>query len=156
MSYYQRQATVNTDGSPVFEKPVDDLNERRVKARLEAAWHCTLHRYPRLHGVDWYAERDQRLTGHIELKTRDHSADAFPTVMLNMRKYLTLFWAEVGSGVPSIFVIAYACGTVKWCRVWDIHTQRIAARIGGTRKLVKSTSDREPILFLPVSNFHDL
>jgi hypothetical protein len=154
MSYYQREVTVHTDGSPVFEKPVDDLNERRVKARLEAAWNCTLHRYPRLHGVDWYAERDARLTAHVELKTRQHDADAFDTVMLNMRKYLTLFMAEVGTGVPSVFVIAYACGTIKWVRV--SHIDATHARIGGTKQLVKSSSDREPILFLPVNTFNDL
>jgi hypothetical protein len=153
-AYYERHSTVNTDGTPVFEQPVDDLNERRVKARLEAAWNCTLHRYPRLHGVDWYAERDQRLTAHVELKTRHHPADQFPTVMLNMRKYLTLFMAEIGTGVPSLFVVAYSCGTVKWRRVADIDPS--GARIGGTKHIVKSTSDREPILYLPVHTFNDL
>ena len=154
MSYYQRHATANTDGTPVFETAVDDLNERRVKARLEDAWKCTLHRYPRLHGVDWYAERDARLTAHIELKTRHHDAGKYPDVMLNMRKYLTLFMAEIGTGVPSIFVVAYSCGTVKWRRVADIDPS--GARIGGTKQLVKSTSDREPILYLPVDTFNDL
>lgn len=154
MTYYQREATANTDGTPVFETAVDDLNERRVKARLEDAWKCTLHRYPRLHGVDWYAERDQRLTAHIELKTRHHDAGKYPTVMLNMRKYLTLFMAEVGTGVPSLFVVAYACGTVKWRRVADIDPS--GARIGGTTHVVKSSSDREPILFLPIDTFNDL
>jgi hypothetical protein len=154
VTYYARNISTNSDGTPTFETRLDDINERRVKGRLEDAWQCTLHRYPRLHAVDWYAERDQRVVGHVEIKTRSHDAGTFPTVYLNFRKYATLTLLELATGVPSTFVAAYTCGTVKWVRLADVAADVLT--IAGTHKLVKSSSDREPMINVPLNLMKDL
>jgi hypothetical protein len=154
VNYYQRQASVNSDGSPIFENAGDDFNERRVKARLEETWKCSLHRYPRLHAVDWYAERDQRVVGHVELKFRHHSVDVYPTVFLNFRKYASLLMLEIATGIPSTFVVAYSDGVVKWIRASEVPVNDL--RMAGTARIVKSSSDREPIFFIPIDAMTDL
>lgn len=156
MTYYARPHQVEADGSIAYQSDDDAFNERRVKARLEAAWKCTLNRYPRLHVIDYWAERDERVIGHVEVKARTHTAATHDTVYLNLRKYMNLYTLEAATGVPSTFVVAFSCGTIKWIRVTDIAGHELKPAGMVKDRGVNLRSDREPIVLVRVADMTTL
>lgn len=131
----------------VLESPVDVDNETAAARRLEAAWGVTLHRYPRLHAIDWYAERDDRLVGYAEIKCRTTTANTYPTVFLSLRKYASLTLLEAATGVPATFVAGFACGSLRWICIRDVDARHIT--IGG-RVDRGRPEDREPVILVPI------
>lgn len=148
VDYADRTSSDNADGTPLFASDYDLANEERAKAAIEAAWSCTLHRFGRLCAIDFYALRAGRLVGFVEVKSRTHESARFDTVFLNVRKWLALMLAEVGLGAPSIFVANFT-DTIKFMPVAEIDARRV--RLGGTAQIVKSHSDIEPVIEVPVS-----
>lgn len=151
--YHQRKAATHLDGSPVFQTQGDRKNERDVAAALEAHWKCAIRGFGMLSPVDWYAERDGRLVGLLELKSRPHPHDKYPTVFLNIRKWLALKLGSIGMGCPSLFVVRFADG-IWWIKVDVIDARN--CRIGGCARVVKSHSDIEPIIEVPVDTMNKL
>ena len=149
MTYYDRTPGAATDGSPTFGTAADTGNEDAARARLEAAWNCTLHHFGQLSPIDWYALRHGRMVALVEIKTRTHSVDKFPTVFLNLRKWLALMLGGVGHGVPIFFAVQWT-DSLRWINVADIDARAIA--MGGCSRVVKSRSDVEPVINVPVAN----
>jgi len=147
MQYANRTYRTNEQGLRVFTTPADHASEQAVAAMLEQVWRCDLHRYPHFAPVDWYAERDGRLSALVELKTRSHASDRHATVWLNVRKHLALSLGAMHYGVPSLFVVAFTDG-VRWIDVSEIDARR--PRIGGCSRIVKALTDREPVIDVPV------
>lgn len=152
-SYYQRTGIIGPDGGLEFTSPEDEAHEREVANQIEAAWSCHLRPFGRLSPLDWYAERHGRLVGVLELKSRSHASTTYPTVYLNVRKWLALQLAAIGLGVPALFVVRFT-DTVKWTRIGMPETS--TATIGGCLRLVKSRSDIEPIIEVPVTDLRGL
>lgn len=148
MTYYERSSAVHLDGSQIFTAPQDVLAETEVAARLEADWKCVLHRFGLLSPIDWYSTRDGRMVGVLELKTRSHARATHETVFLNIRKWLGLMLAQTGLGVPALFVVKFT-DDIGWCRITDIDASR--HRIAGCTRRVKSASDIEPVIEVPVA-----
>lgn len=151
--YYNRFANANTDGSPLFAMDHDKANETAFAGLVSQAWRCEMHPFGRLCPVDYYAVRDGRLSGVLELKSRSHASDRFPTVFLNVRKWLALQMASVGLGVPAVFSVQFADGP-RWIRVDEIDARQHA--IGGTMRPIKSRSDIEPVILVPVDTMKPL
>lgn len=147
-SYYARKNVVHLDGTNVFQTHEDQENERLVATIIEGAWACELRSFGALSPIDWFAVRDGRVVGVLELKSRQHTSDKFATVFLNVRKWLALMLAEAGIGVPSIFAVKFT-DKIMWVPVHDIEASRL--RIGGCTRKVKSNSDVEPVIEVPVS-----
>ena len=133
----------------ILEQPADVDNEHTAAARLEAAWGVKLHRFPRLHAVDWYAEREDRLVGYVEIKVRTVTADSYPTVFLSLRKYASLTNLEHATGIPSTFVAGFACGSLLWIRTSDVDARSI---VMGGRTDRGLTMDREPMVNVPIAD----
>lgn len=131
----------------ILERTIDVDNETAAAARLEATWGVTLHRYPRLHAVDWYAERDDRLVGHVEIKVRTCTATTYPTVYLSLRKYSSLLMLEQATGARSAFVAGFACGTLLWTPITDVDARDVVIAGRTDRGL---GSDREPMILVPI------
>ena len=131
----------------ILERPLDVDNENAAATRLEAAWAVKLHRYPRLHSIDWYAERADELVGYVEIKSRTVTADQYPTVFLSLRKYLALTTLEQATGIPGTFVAGFACGSLRWIRTRDVDARHvtIAGRTDRGRP-----EDREPMILVPI------
>lgn len=147
--YYGRAGATHLDGTPVFATAEDTRNEDEVAAVCEHVWRCRLHRFGQLAAVDWFATRDGRPVGVLELKSRTHPAGQYPTVFLNLRKWLALHLAAAGMGVPALFVVRFT-DSIRWITLADVPAG--AVRIGGTRRIVKSRSDVEPVIDVPVSS----
>lgn len=82
------------------------------------------------------------------MKTRSHSADRFLTVFLNVRKWLALSLAEAGLGVPALYIVSFA-DEQRYIRVNEINASQM--RVGGCRRVVKASSDIEPVIEVPVN-----
>lgn len=156
--YYNRKPTINTDGTLMFCSPEDRAHENAVAKVLGAAWNCSLHKYPPLHSIDYYASRHGRLVAQIELKCRHHLSTKYPGVFLNHRKLTALAisqaYAEMIGTIkcPSIFVVRFE-DCLKWIKIDDIPPAPILIR--GCSTIVKSSSDQEPIVLIPLSAMED-
>lgn len=151
MTYYDREKIRHLDGTPVFANERDRANENSVAAIVEREWNCELRRFGDLSPVDWFAVRAGRIVGVIELKSRTHSAEHFPTVFLNVRKWLALQLAASGLGTPAVFIVKFTDG-IKWISLSELAVNEV--RIAGCRELVKSRSDIEPVIEVPVDDMH--
>lgn len=147
-SYYQRSAVPVGDGTYSFASSKDSESEISVAKLVEARWNCELHHFGKLSPIDWYATRHGRVTAVIEMKTRSHSADRFLTVFLNVRKWLALSLAEAGLGVPALYIVSFA-DEQRYIRVNEINASQM--RVGGCRRVVKASSDIEPVIEVPVN-----
>jgi hypothetical protein len=150
-AYYSRAPALHLDGSPIFATAEDRAAESKIQGRLEMAWNCTLSHFGPLSPIDWYATRDGRLVGVLELKHRSHAKDRYPTVFLNVRKWLALSLASVGLGVPALFVVQWELDQVGWAVLSTIDASKVI--IGGCNRIVKAGSDVEPVIEIPVSAF---
>jgi hypothetical protein len=146
--YYARNRITHVDGTAVFQTEADREHERDTAARLEQAWRCRIRSFGALAPVDWYAERDGRLIGVVELKARPHASTRYPTVYLNVRKWLALGLAATGLGCPAILVVRLSDG-LFWVSLSEIDAG--CHRISGCMTIVKSTTDIEPIIEIPIA-----
>jgi hypothetical protein len=151
--YYNRNAATHLDGTMIFQNEEDQKNERSVAERVEAAWGCSLRQFGKLAPLDWYAERHGRLVGLLELKSRTHAHDKFGTTFLNIRKWFALTMGAAGLGVPGIFVVKFTDG-IWWKPIAEVDATQ--HKIGGCFQIVKSRSDIEPQIHVPVESMRRL
>lgn len=151
MSYYDREPITHLDGTPIFKTAEDQEAEDLTAAVLEKHFDCELRCFGKLAPIDWYALRKGRLVGVLELKARQHEAATYATVFLNVRKWLALNLAAVGLGVPGLFVVRFT-DQVRWICVNKVDAEK--HKMGGTTHMVKSRSDQEPVIEVPVAEMH--
>lgn len=148
MTYYDRSAATHLDGTAIFRNADDQRAERDVAEELQRVWKCEIGSFGVLAMIDWYAQRAGRLVAVLELKSRSHESSRYPTVFLNVRKWIALVMASVGLRVPAIYVVRFTDGT----RYIPLSVVDAAAvRMGGTNRIVKSETDREPVIEVPIS-----
>lgn len=151
--YYSRNRSVNSDGTPLYCADADISHEREVACQIEKAWGCELHAFGKLCPVDYYAVRDGRFVGVVEIKSRSHSSDKYPTVFINVRKWLSLMLCHTAMGCPAVYVVKFT-DVIRWIDVNAIDARAI--EIGGCRQLVKSSSDIEPVVHVEISSMKAL
>lgn len=149
MSYRDRQGGLASDGSPTFSNQQDLEADDAAIVSMQEAWGCEIHRFGVLSPIDFFATRHGRLSAVIEHKSRSHDSTRFPTVFLNVRKWLSLQLAHVGLGVPALFVVTFTDG-MKWIDL--AHVDATRAKIGGCASQVKARSDVEPVIEVVVSS----
>jgi hypothetical protein len=153
MNYYARSGATHIDGTPIFATSADRAAEEEVARRLVAAWGCELHRFGALAPVDWYALRDGRMAGVVEVKSRGHRKADYPTVFLNVRKWMWLTRYSMGLGVRALFVVRFA-DALCWVPLDEVDARR--HRIGGCARQVKARSDVEPVIEVPVELMREI
>ena len=146
-TYYDRTPVRRLDGSRHFTSREDIQAEDEVAALVTAACRHTLHRFGTLCAIDWWAERDGRLSGLVELKTRAYASDRWPCAWLNLRKWLALQLASRGTGVPALYVVKFT-DRIGWVTLDEIDARQI--KVGGLRQIVKSPNDIEPVIYVPI------
>lgn len=142
-NYYAREAAWNG----TFKTEEDERNEQEVAKIIEAAWSCECRSFGKVAPLDWFFVRNGDMVGVGELKTRSHSSNQYPTVYLNVRKWLALRLAETGLGVRAVFVVRWS-DCAKWINVSEIDASRFI--IGGCKRIVKSRNDIEPVIEVPI------
>jgi hypothetical protein len=136
-----------------FYSPSDGIREEVARGRVEAAWNCKVHRFARYDALDFYCERDQTLVAVIEMKARSHPESRYPTVYLSVRKWLALTLANVGLGVPAIFLVRFT-ETIRWIDVRSVDARSVD--IAGRFDRPDAARDREPLIHVPISDMHTL
>jgi len=149
-SYYNRTSRVHTDGTLVYETEEDHQQKLEVADYLERPWNCLFKDMGRLSPVDFVVNRHERPSAVVEVKCRPHPLERYPTAWCNDRKYDWLLSWSAGLRVPGFFVLKFTDG-VFWINVKDIPPD---TRMGGCRKLVKSTTDIEPVHDIPLDLLH--
>jgi hypothetical protein len=154
-NYYTRTSSTNSDGTPLFATQADNASQAAVAEMIERSFGPGLQvkQFGHLCPIDYYAERDGRMAAAIEIKCRSHDSLAYPTVFLNVRKWLAMKMASVGLGVPAFFVVRFT-DQVLYVNIDDIDASK--QRIGGTSRIVKSKSDREPVIEVPIAGMQCL
>lgn len=152
-AYYDRRAS-NRNGLKVFKSGRDEANEQSVKAILERAWRCEIRTYGgTCEAIDWYAIRGATIAAYLELKSRDHTVARYDSVFLNVRKWLALTLIEVGTGCPGIYVVKWL-DDLRYVRVAEIDARKI--RLGGCNRRVKSATDVEPVIEVPIEQMNQI
>ena len=149
MTYSDRKGSTNSDGSPLFATDYDKAREAEICTLVEQEWHCSMMPFGPLCPVDFYAIRDGRMVGVMELKSRTHKAYHYPTVFLNVRKWIALSMASAGLGVPAIFMVRFT-DEIRFINVAKVDATKF--KMGGTKKIVKSHTDIEPVIEVPVTD----
>ncbi len=155
-SYYDRPAIRLVDGTLSFKSAEDDRNEREVAAILTNYFSkqhgaCTFCSFGRLSPIDWYIERDARVIGVAELKARNHASGTYPTVFLNVRKWVALTMASLGLGVPALFAARFTDGVFFiWLGKVDARQHSISGCFQA--RAVKSENDVEPLIEVPIEH----
>ncbi len=150
MSYYERPLATHLDGSPIFRNADDERIEGEVASVLAEHWHCNVRSFGVLSAVDWFAERDGRVIGLIEMKSRSHASTTYETVFLNVRKWLALTLGSVGFGVPALFVVQFLDG-IYWVNLRDVDATRISVAGCVRPRAMQTRSSVEPVVEVPIS-----
>jgi hypothetical protein len=118
-----------------------------VAQELERSWSVEIRLFGPLCAIDFYALSAGKLAAVIEAKSRTHPYGRYPTVFLNVRKWLALTLAAHGLGVPALYVVRHTDGT-HWTPVSDIDAS--AVTMGGMSTPERYT-DYEPVIHVPLS-----
>lgn len=151
--YYQRASTRTPSGSPRFANAADRKSEQETALLLGHLWNCEIKPFGLLSPVDFFAVREGLLIGVLELKTRTHASTAFSTVFLNLRKWGSLMLYHFGLGCPALYVIRFT-DEYRWISITEVDASKWT--IGGTKTIVKSHTDIEPVILVPVAQMHSL
>ncbi len=151
--YYHRASTRTPSGSPRFANAADRKSEQETALLLGHLWNCEIKSFGLLSPVDFFAVRDGLLVGVLELKTRSHASTAFSTVFLNLRKWGSLMLYHFGLGCPALYVIRFT-DEYRWISITEVDASKWT--IGGTKTIVKSHTDIEPVILVPVAQMHSL
>lgn len=148
-SYYDRQPVLDENGKPRFAQQSDDEAQENMRQLIEQRWRCKVQSYGHWAPVDFWAGRGgEIILAGIEFKRRYHELGKYPTVFLNLRKWIALHFAQLGLDKPAIYVVQFDDG-VRWIELCDIPVTQV--RIGGCREFVKSVNDIEPVIEVPIA-----
>jgi hypothetical protein len=147
-----RDEITHLDGTKIFQSAADREREAEVAATIEEVWNCKVIHFGMLSPIDWFAERHGRVVGLLELKCRRHTSDQYPTVFLNVRKWLSLQLGSIGLGCPAIFVARFI-DEVRWISVSEVDGSK--QRVAGW-KIIKARTDIEPVIEIDIANMNVL
>jgi hypothetical protein len=145
--YYDRKRLTHIDGTAIFKSPEDRARERAIADRIEKVWDCKIVEFAALAPIDFYAKRVGRVVGVLELKDRDHTRTEYPTVYLNVRKWLGLLLTNIGLGVPALFVVQFK-DFIGGVSVTAVDPKRLS--IAGAR------DNKEPVIEVPIKQLRPL
>ena len=152
--YADRRPHADEFGNPLAQNENDARSEEEVARILEDAWPDTkVHRFGRLAQIDFYIWHRGYLKALAELKTRTHEKAKYDTVFLNVRKYVALMLGSIGMSVPSLFVVRFT-DWIGYVSIFRVDGNSV--RMGGCKARVKSHTDREPVILVPVHSLLDI
>lgn len=155
--YRKRIQKYSLDGTPIFTTDQDSEREKLVAGILQDKWQCELLHLGLYSLVDYWAVRKGQPVGWVELKCRDYGKEeAYPTMLLNVRKWTVLAQLNYFSPWPALFVSAAFRAdnlVIRYISIADINSSprnwKVIAPKGGN---VKSRNDTEPCILIPIED----
>lgn len=132
--------------SPVYATDADRRRQAEVARILDAAWGCEHYEFAAFFPIDWYAVKAAQVIGVSELKCRNIPHDEFSTVFFSVRKWIALNMAQIGLGVPAVFVVRFT-DEIRWIRV-GLNMGELT--LGGTDNGIIGRAGKEPVIEVPI------
>ena len=134
----------------MFQTPDDRKAQREIADALEKAWGCKVADFGgHASEIDYYAHRGGNVLAVIEIKSRKHESDKYPTLYLSMRKWLALLMASIGMGAHPFFVAGYSDNVIRYINAYDADARNIKI-LGRTDR--GAANDQEPIIEVPIKH----
>lgn len=129
--------------------------ERIVMATLSFIWSVRMGSFGLFAPLDFWAARDDKLVAVMELKTHPYEITKYPTTQLNLRKWGHLNAVAndlpVKKNIKALYLKLFM-GELYYIDVAKIPV-RDSIRIGGCHRFVKSVTDIEPVIDIPIEDF---
>lgn len=129
------------------------MDDDALTRAISAAWSCQVHEFAGFDTVDAWAERDGRLVAYIERKTRNVPLDAYPTAIVDARKWLGLLAAEHAFSTPAILVYAWSCGSWGWVRPTEVGAILATRILTPGPEAVSLGRHTRPVVDVPIDAF---
>ena len=123
----------------IYETPEDLAIERQVADILEQVWQVQLFKLPYAYHVDFVCFRDSKVTGFVEVKSRNISYATHDTAMISERKRMDAIRMANHFNVKALIVYRYLDG-LFWLDFADEPDWR---EIGGRKNSDRDGQDIE-------------
>jgi len=151
-NYYNRKPTILPDGRRAFMTEKDKALEDAVKAMLNFGWKAEIGSFGRFFPIDFYAykKEQKRVVAILELKTHPYEYGKYATTPLNCRKHAFLMDRAKQWDVIPILLKLFN----EHLYYVDVRLVDAAAPVmGGCKRIVKSVTDVEPVIHIPLETF---
>ena len=140
-----------------YETPEDRLHEQEIARRIMAATGWTLAKRPGKSRADYDVTEVPRwsdqphLLGYIEIKDRYGLPGWAKDVWLSFTKFALIRHRSVNNGLWGRFYIRKPDDTIVW-----VDLSAIDVRCANLVKTGRRGRPQEPVILIPLDNFHEL
>lgn len=139
---------------PAYETEGDLLRERKAIEAIEAIHGVSLRKTPRFYAIDYCLMKDGKVAGWVEIKGKTFPRETYPTFYTSVEKFLRLVRMGHFTGLPSFLICSWSDGV--FYSMQDAHAgRRYDIRMGG-RTDRNDSDDVEPVIHIPVTDFHPI
>lgn len=130
---------------PRYETQEDRDNELSVVNALQLSG-FTLYKLPISYRLDYIMFRDGKLLGFVEIKTRKHKHDKYPSLMIALSKVMAAKQLATATQTKSVLMVKYDDG------IFGINFQMPHVVSVGGRSDRSDNSDIEPCAFYDIKH----
>lgn len=134
---------------PVYESANDISREAGVAEILSSAWHCAIHKLPKLYSCDFAAMREKAIHAWLEIKVRNAS---YATYLISLHKWMKGVELSEVSGKPFFLVVAWPVNGQQVVMYYPVTREKVRVVLGG-RKDRNDPADIEPMVEIPTERF---
>jgi len=129
------------------------MTDEQLTAAIEAHFRVTVHNYAEMDTIDSWLEQDGRMVAYCERKCRNVTRDAYPTAVVDDRKWTGLLAAEFATGLPSI--LAYAWSDGSWGHIRPSRMPQLTLRVlaPGPEAVSLNAGVSRPVVDIPIDAF---
>jgi hypothetical protein len=135
--------------TPIRTRSQDTQRENLVFTHLQQAWDCNIVRTGYLDEWDGFAVKNGRSVAVLELKNRNVSRTAYPTLYVSAHKWWRLLNLGREMNVAPLFIANY---TDALAYIDLRHVDARAHQILGRTDRKNAPSDLEPMILVPVED----
>ena len=132
---------------PIYEQESDRTNEYKV-ASLYGKKGYTFEMTPKFFGFDVAYLENGIIKAIAEIKCRSHEYGKFPTFFISSEKLNKLHSIHTSTGLPTLIIVKWGCGTVGHVML----PLEVTLTIGG-RTDRNDAKDIEMLVNIPISKF---
>jgi hypothetical protein len=139
----------------MLETENDRIEENKVTERICKAWKVESGGMGAYSPFDKYLYSGEILKAIIEIKIRwNRKFDSFPTVLMNLDKYITLINLEIYTKIPALYIVAFSDG-IYYIKASDIHDnlEKLQIVVRGRKDREGVKNDIRPTIDVPLTLF---
>jgi hypothetical protein len=149
--YKKREEYISVNGIKSRSNDSDARREQDVRKIIEEKWECKLQYIGKFTPIDFFVIKNEKLAGYIELKSRSNFTDTYPSLFMDINKWMHLQLASVSQGVPAYFFCQFI-DQIKYIKVSEIDARRMCVII----KDDAGIREYEPVIEIPINTMKTL